>query len=134
MVTTDTQFTEETDSRPMADIMEELAWHRANRAKAQEHLNTITACEDHCRRELETRMQSEGIRTGEAHGLRAQLKTRKSGVVTDVEALTTSLREAGVLDDYLVLNKTAAAKEAVKNGWDGAEVQETAYVSISEVK
>lgn len=120
--------------RRMDHVLLDLAAQRKYLNHLKEDQERELALEADLKSELREVMEAIGIRTGEGFGLQAQLKTRKSTVVTDVTALTASLSEAGMLDDFLVLDKASAAKEAVKHGWDGVGVQETTYLSISEVK
>lgn len=127
---------EQRTHRPLADVLLDLVIARRAIESVNNGLGGLTAKESELKAELARVMESTGIKTGEAHGLQVQLKSRKGQAVTDEIELLASITEAGLLDDFTVsrFNTTAAAKHAVEHGLPGAEATVTTYLSVSEVK
>lgn len=111
----------------LASARDRFAVAQANAHQAEADVNAIRA-------DLQAFMETTGVKTGEAHGLQVQLKTRKGQAITDEIELLAAITEAGMLDDFLRFDKSAAAKYALQHEMPGVEATATTYLNVSEVK
>lgn len=110
-----------------------LAEERKRHAVAQAEAHKLEARVNAIRAKILDYMETTGMKTGEAHGLQVQLKTRKGQTITDEIELLAAITEVGMLDDFTRFDKAAAARYAAENDLPGVEVTVTAHISVSEV-
>lgn len=101
---------------------------------AMERMEELNALEAEIKAQIHALMETTGIKTGEAHGLQVQFKTRKGQAITDEIELLSAITEAGLLEDFTRFDKAAAAKHALQHDMPGVEATSTTYLSVSEVK
>lgn len=130
----DESIQQEPPQSELAILLGELDSIRKAKEPAEEDVRYWTEREAGLKADIQSLMQSTGIKTGEAHGIQVQLKTRKGHAVTDDAELLAAITEAGLLDDFLRFDKSAAAKYALQHEMPGVEATATTYLSVSEVK